>query len=412
MAPVPEVHIAWHQGFGDGRRYAKLIHQWLRPENGLGPSINYRISPRFNDREPKAIEKSPTVQHVLVLLVSAEMVIDADWRKELKRLLLSNIQLDTRSDRVIVIPVAMDRTAFGMPEVRDLNFIRPGDRPKRGESQSSGVPLASNIQLPSDPFERTLLKQLTDALCQRLREQRASGAIRIFISHAKEDLGRPCAGGTGPAKTIRDYVRSETQLDSFYDENDIPFASRYSDHLEDNLDDAHAMIAVHTERYASRPWCRYEVSEFRRPFPLFKSRPKKQFFGVRPCLVVEAISPSHYTRSVPEFGNCQVLAWDSNDPRTSAEAAVMLTMRNIILAQTHRRQISQLALECADVVGISWRPDPISLSFGDLGSLDNQTIVHPGLALPKLEITLLKKHAWNNTQFVGYYDYRAETRVH
>lgn len=184
MAPIPEVHIAWHPEFNDGRRYAKLIHRWLRPENGLGPSMTYRISPRFDLAEPIVIEKSSFKQCVVVLLVSAEMVIDAEWRAGIKGLLQSGGNTDAQSDRVIVLPVAMDRSAFGMPEVRNLNFIRPGERPKESGREVRDL---SGGQLPAEPFERTLLKQLTDALCQRLREKRAKGAIRIFISHAKED---------------------------------------------------------------------------------------------------------------------------------------------------------------------------------------------------------------------------------
>ena len=40
----------------------------------------------------------------------------------------------------------------------------------------------------------------------------------MFLSHAKRD-------GTGPARRLRDYIYSQTQLTAFFDENDIAYGS-------------------------------------------------------------------------------------------------------------------------------------------------------------------------------------------
>ncbi|MEI8345296.1 MAG: carbamoyltransferase HypF, partial [Candidatus Omnitrophota bacterium] len=45
--------------------------------------------------------------------------------------------------------------------------------------------------------------------------------IKIFLSHAKSD-------GTTPARRIRDYIYSQTQLAAFYDENNIPLGSAFA----------------------------------------------------------------------------------------------------------------------------------------------------------------------------------------
>src|SRR5262249_40108724 len=128
--------------------------------------------------------------------------------------------------------------------------------------------------------------------------------IKIFLSHAKTD-------GTVPARRIRDYIYSQTQLAAFYDENDIPFGSAFRRVLETNVqaDETTALIAVRSDRYAARPWCRRELSLFRRPIadtpdPLTASR-----WRLNPVVVVEAIEGGDRTPGIPELGNASLIRW-------------------------------------------------------------------------------------------------------
>ena len=90
----------------------------------------------------------------------------------------------------------------------------------------------------------------------------AATKVKVFLCHAKID-------GTEPARRIRDYIYSQTQVAAFYDENDIRFGSAFRRVLERDVqsEDAAALIAVRSARYASRPWCRRELSLFRRSIP-------------------------------------------------------------------------------------------------------------------------------------------------
>ena len=69
-----------------------------------------------------------------------------------------------------------------------------------------------------------LLTKLTEAMCLRLREAvvgQVSDPIKIFLSHAKAD-------GTEVPKQIKNFIQTETQCHSFFDENDINYGQDFA----------------------------------------------------------------------------------------------------------------------------------------------------------------------------------------
>ena len=73
--------------------------------------------------------------------------------------------------------------------------------------------------------------------------------MKIFLSHAKAD-------GTEPARRIRDYIYSQTQIAAFFDENDIPFGALFNKVLDGQVagsSRATALIVVRSARYVDRP---------------------------------------------------------------------------------------------------------------------------------------------------------------
>lgn len=192
------------------------------------------------------------------------------------------------------MPVALDATAFNVPSpLRELNFLRP-----------SG-PLEHPSPNEIEAIARSLLKQLTEALCrfmlagrQATQNETVAGndeadalpKLKIFLSHAKAD-------GVAPARRLRDYIYSQTQLAAFYDENDLAYGSVFARVLQNDLNarETAAMIAVRSARYAGRPWCRRELSLFRRPRrdPLPGLAANR--WRLHPTLVVEALEGARQT---------------------------------------------------------------------------------------------------------------------
>jgi len=124
--------------------------------------------------------------------------------------------------------------------------------------------------------------------------------VSIFLSHAKQD-------GTVPARRVRDYIYSQTQLAAFYDENDIAFGSGFAARDRAGLDalTTAAMIAVRSARYASRPWCRRELSLFRRPRRENPESDGAERWRLHPSLVVEAMSAASFPPAFPNWATAR-----------------------------------------------------------------------------------------------------------
>jgi hypothetical protein len=152
--------------------------------------------------------------------------------------------------------------------------------------------------------------------------------ITIFLSHAKVD-------GTAPARRIRDYIYSQTQLAAFYDENDIPFGSAFGRVLHNSVEGVQtaAMIAIRSAKYATRPWCRRELSLFRRP--LLEPTPgQTERWRVNPLLVVDALDGGPRTLGIPELGNAPAIRRGENVPNQE-EQVVTTVLRDALLAACH-----------------------------------------------------------------------------
>src|SRR4029077_9081942 len=119
--------------------------------------------------------------------------------------------------------------------------------------------------------------------------------ISIFLSHAKKD-------GHKPARRIRDYIYSQTQLAAFFDENDIPFGTGFAQQILSGLGAA-AIIVVMSAAYSTRPWCRRGLSQYRRPIPITSHSKSTEYWRLNPLVVVDALDSGAETTGIPEIGN-------------------------------------------------------------------------------------------------------------
>lgn len=399
QSPIPEIYILWHPACSLGEGLARKIYSWLRPGNGLGPQVFFRSmtaprgvagglpvslpgEPRDSMSDHGARPRATNVQIVLPL-IEANMVADQTWRHWLSQLASAPLTQNRR----VFMPIALDMTAYNCPApIRDLNFLRPG--PARGQTPDEGTDAV-------EALSRSLLKQLTESLCRFMLNDRQDvqtiapedrtllPKLKIFLSHAKAD-------GTLPARRLRDYIYSQTQLAAFYDENDIAFGALFKKVLEDDLTsrDTAALIAVRTARYASRPWCRREISMFRSPRrdPLAGDREERWI--LYPTLVVEALEPGANTSGVPEFGNSSCVRWDESVP-DQEEQIVTTLLRDVMLGAFHAALGAAIPPRPGQIV-LNWLPDPTTLlSIERVRSGQECDVVHPGRGLSGLELDTL-----------------------
>ncbi|WP_158219813.1 toll/interleukin-1 receptor domain-containing protein [Ideonella sp. A 288] len=404
-SPIPEIYVLWHPCCTIGETLARSIYAWLRPGNGLGPQVYYRSLTEPGGtagglplalpgeqragratREPVPPSSRQVNLQIVILLIDDHMIADMTWRHW-----LTALARDKPAVRRAFVPVALDSTAYNVPApLRELNFLRPAGLPlTEPEGARRDAALEASV--------RSMLKQLTETLCRTMLTTPTAPAtgdsagqgslpkISIFLSHAKAD-------GTTPAKRIRDHIYSQTQLTAFYDENDIPFGSVFAQVLQSNVASKQtaAMIAVRTERYASRPWCRRELSLFRRPWqePL-PAAMTTEHWRLHPMVIVDALEPGRQTLGVPEFGNATAVRWSDSLP-DQEETIVTLVLRDALLAAFHAALGRSLKLSPGTLV-LNWLPDPTTLLHIPKvrDGLAEVQLLHPGRGLSGLELAVL-----------------------
>jgi hypothetical protein len=400
--PIPQVFVLWHPQCRLGEPLAKKIHGWLRPGNGLGPEVFYRSLPapgnpanrlppplpgesRFAYETSSRTRRKASNLQIVLPLIDENMVADMTWRYWLEDLTRQ------RATPREIMPVALDATAYNMPPAfRELNYLRP-----------SGLPLTASERPDGSDFEvvvRSLLKQMTEAMCRVMLPGRteAPGAgqasatrelpkVNVFLSHAKKD-------GTVPARQLRDYIYSQTQLAAFYDENDIAFGSSFAPVIRRALDskDTAAFIAVRSAHYASRPWCRREFSLFRTPRPENPNDPQPACWRLYPSLVVEAMEGRELSAGIPELGNSPVIRW-SDDEQSPAELVVTTVIRDAMLASYHSALGASVPLDKNQIV-INWLPDPTTLlHIPTVRSNTAREVLYPGRGLSGMELDTLNE---------------------
>ena len=116
--------------------------------------------------------------------------------------------------------------------------------------------------------------------------------VQIFLSHSKHD-----SYGERIAEKIRDWLHKNSELSSFFDMIDIPAGVRFQDVLNHRVKTS-AVMAVHTDSYSSREWCRREIIEAKRQNV--------------PMIVVNCMTDID-ERGFPYMGNVPIVRMDPNE---------------------------------------------------------------------------------------------------
>jgi hypothetical protein len=405
--PIPEVFVLWHPSCSMGEFLATRIYAWLRPGQGLGPQVFYRSLPApesvpggLPPTLPGEIRSGSEVStsksrvsnlHIVLLLIDEHMIADASWRYW-----LSQLSSPPQAGDRLFLPVALDSTAYNINRpLRELNFLRPKGLPLPDDQDAATI--AREIVV------RSLLKQLTEALCKVLLGRRTqrdnttspgqlgaaefdTSKIKVFLSHAKVD-------GTNPAKRIRDYIYSQTQLATFYDVNDIPFGSGFSRVIQQeiNAGETAALIAVRSEAYAGRPWCRRELSLFRTPVQDLSALRVGEQWILNPVLVVDALDMDHRTVGIPELGNAPIIHW-SEGVFDQEEHIVNMLMRDVMLAAYHTA-VGRNIQAAPNSIVLNWLPDvPTLLRIPRVRERMASEVYYPGRGMSGLELDILDEY--------------------
>ncbi|QSY97977.1 toll/interleukin-1 receptor domain-containing protein (plasmid) [Rhizobium bangladeshense] len=135
--------------------------------------------------------------------------------------------------------------------------------------------------------------------------------VDIFLSHSKHDKND---AGEQVAKAIRKKLTERDGLGSFFDVYDIPPGLKFHDVLLAQIEIS-AVIAVHTDSFSSREWCRREIIEAKR--------------HNRPLVIANCIADRD-ERGFPYLGNVPIIRLE-NKKASRIEAVINALLDEVTL---------------------------------------------------------------------------------
>lgn len=291
--PFLVVYVVWHPNFDQGTEIAEAIRGYFRRDlyenvaGGTGLSVVFRSLPPPNSDVPIEIDVDESHVTTIVILADDFLASDEQWTAYARKL---GEQAEAAGLHVRTFPVAVDSAVL-----KPLNMT---EQALRWDLWEGELAIRTRRLLSELAYEFCrLLRHYLEALLRPGEDEDALEAylrkVQIFLSHSKHD-----DVGELTARLIRDRLYAGHGLASFFDVHDIPAGLRFHKVLLLQVR-VSAMVAIHTDTYSSREWCRKEIIEAKR-------------HNV-PLVVADCISDLD-ERGFPYMGNVPVIRLDPEGP--------------------------------------------------------------------------------------------------
>lgn len=256
--PFLVVYVTWHPGFADGAGIAEAIRGHFRRElyenvaGGAGLSIIFRSLPPPGNAVPLGINFDEAHATAIVVLADSVLVADPQWVAYAQSL---GEQAEAAGLHARAFPVSIDRSVLASLKMTEqaLRWDQwQGDLQKRTKQ------LLSELTYEYCRMLRHFLERLHQPGADETELEAYLRKVQIFLSHSKHD-----DAGERVARQVRDHLQAGHGFASFFDVHDIPAGLRFHKVLLLQVR-VSAMVAIHTDTYSSREWCRKEVIEAKR----------------------------------------------------------------------------------------------------------------------------------------------------
>src|SRR5262249_14594830 len=144
-----------------------------------------------------------------------------------------------------------------------------------------------------------------------------------------------------------------------------------------------SLIAVLTDAYASRPWCRAELLMARTPRQF---APNLNVWTIRPVVAIDALD-KEFTTAIPELGSVPVRRWNIE---TAAEILYRLVLERLLI-ECHARVAASLE-QCPGRHYLTWLPDlsTVASLLAKIGAASDarpvRELIYAGPGLRRAEI--------------------------
>jgi hypothetical protein len=337
------VYVLYHKDYKDGVEvYTEIYHLLCRDaEQPLTDGIDIPVFLRTggNGETIPDIEFDQSTKTAIFLLVDETMYFCSLWKNYIEKL------AGAVNNDVKIYPIALFKHAFDIDTTISKNqFIKL---------------ITYSIKENLEEFKTRIFDNLIRFIKNKEKEK-----LKLFISHSKNDNDNL---GEIKAKELRDYLRADTKLDSFFDSNDIidgyDFDAQIKNKVENSL-----LIILKSNSYSEREWCRIETLAGK----------KHQV----PCIVVSLID-GIVKRNFPYMGNTPLIRFDNN------WSEIINLLLRTALNQYYQKQLLTRIKEILNSDDYSVLPfAPELLSFCIIK--DMKKVLYPEPPLGKEEIDFLK----------------------
>lgn len=287
--PTLAVHVVWHPGCAEGPGYGRAVFSAMFEDPGeltpLGPRIPVRLwTSSAGEPDPPPPDVPPlgaAQRNAAAVLLDGEFLRGQGWLA-----LLDRIE-EARGQHDVLLVVALSPRALDVASpALEGNAIRLYD-------------------VDADLRQQTFLNRLTHALCRLVAD--TQDPVRLFLSHAKRD-------GVEITERVREFLRSGAGVADFFDAQDILEGARWAEVIR-GAAAQNVLVAVRTDAYATREWCRTEVLEAK--------------LAGSPVVVIDALETLE-PRGFPYLGNAPSVRWREDASRESMEYLLGVVLRETL----------------------------------------------------------------------------------
>ena len=246
------LYVVWHPDFVSGENIGSLLHshfgsdRYRHVSGGDSVRVAFRYANVPGSNEPLPINWDSSGTSAVVVLLDRALVRDQAWLRYVRNLAERAEQIGFSAR---VIAVAMEAG------VLDIGFAAHALR-------------WHDWDIPDDERKSCMLRELTYEFSRMLRHHLAElqhpevdrdalggylEKVRVFLSHSKWD-----DRGEVVAQQMQQWLSTNTDLSSFLDIRNIPAGVSFESVIDYEVARS-VMVAIYTDSYSSRPWCRHEV---------------------------------------------------------------------------------------------------------------------------------------------------------
>lgn len=254
--PFFVVHVVWHPECVLGKAIADALMQHFRRDiyrnivggNGIPVVFRSACLPEASAPIPVSLNDSETSATIVIL--DEHLVSSAEWLDYVQRISAQVKEFSSGGFKRMLFPVSIQREVLAKSSVAQQAL--------RWDTWEGD----------DDAKVQQLRRELTYEFCRMLRYNLAQleapterkideylKKVQVFLSHSKHD-----DDGAEIAKAIRLRIYQGHGLASFFDVHDIPAGLHFDEVLLHQVR-VSAMVAIHTDSYSSREWCRKEIIE-------------------------------------------------------------------------------------------------------------------------------------------------------